>query len=86
MGAGTFSLYSLDLGEFYSSVHSDHPDAEWVTITGTKLDGTTVTTTIFLDGIRDGREWRTRLSALRPAQHVYRPSLGHLPGVDHREP
>jgi hypothetical protein len=54
VGAGTFSLFSLDAGEFYSTHLADHPDAEWIEITGTQQNGTIVTHTIFIDGIRDG--------------------------------
>ncbi len=56
VGSGTFSLFALDAGEFYSSAtaHPDFPDAEWITITGTRADSTTVTHNIVLDGIRDG--------------------------------
>ena len=53
-GAGTFSLFSLDAGEFYAKHLADHPDAEWIEITGTQQNGNIVTHTIFLDGIRDG--------------------------------
>ena len=56
VGSGTFSLSALDAGEFYASatIHPDFPDAEWITITGTRADSTTVTHNIVLDGIRDG--------------------------------
>ena len=53
-GTGTFSLLSLDAGEFYSAPDPDRPDAEHVLLTGFRADGSVVTHTIDLDGIRDG--------------------------------
>ena len=53
-GTGTFSLVSLDAGEFYSAPDPERPDAEWITLTGIHPDGSVVTHTINLDGIRDG--------------------------------
>ena len=54
VGGGTFSLFSLDAGEFYSQHRPSFPDAEWIEITGTQQNGTIVTHTIALDGLRDG--------------------------------
>ena len=53
VGGGTFSLLSLDVGEFYSAPN-ERPDAETLTITGTRQGGETVSYTLTIDGIRDG--------------------------------
>jgi len=53
-GTGTFSLFSLDAGEFYGAHDPEHPDAEWITLTGYQAGGGIVTHSFFLDGIRDG--------------------------------
>ncbi len=54
-GAGTFSLFSLDAGEFYQSPDPYRPDAQWITLTGHQADGGVVTHSLLLDGIRDGQ-------------------------------
>src|SRR5688572_27626716 len=54
VGNGTFSLFSLNAGEFYASHRPAYPDAEWITITGIRQDGTAVSHSLTLDGIRDG--------------------------------
>jgi hypothetical protein len=54
VGAGTFSLFSLDVAEFYSAPVANYPDAEWLTLTGYQEGGGVVTHNIPLDGIRDG--------------------------------
>jgi Concanavalin A-like lectin/glucanases superfamily/Bacterial Ig domain len=54
VGAGTFSLFSLDAAEFYAQPVPDRPDAERLTITGFQAGGGTVTHTLTLDGVRDG--------------------------------
>jgi hypothetical protein len=53
VGGGTFSLLSLDAGEFYYPA-TDRPDAEMLTITGFQQGGGTVSHTVNLDGLRDG--------------------------------
>jgi hypothetical protein len=53
-GTGTFSLFSLDAGEFYSPADPDRPDAQWITLTGHQADGGVVTHSLSLDGVRDG--------------------------------
>jgi hypothetical protein len=53
VGGGTFSLFSFDAAEFYSSP-TDRPDAETLTITGHQQGGGLVTHTVAIDGIRDG--------------------------------
>ena len=54
VGNGTFSLQSLDVGEFWAGSVPAHPDAETVVLTGFKQGGQTVTHTLTLDGIHDG--------------------------------
>jgi hypothetical protein len=53
VGGGTFSLFSLDVAEFYSAP-TDRPDAETLTITGFQQGGGTVSYTVSVDGLRDG--------------------------------
>ena len=53
VGAGTFSLFSLDAAEFYAQP-GPRLDAERLTITGYLAGGGTVTHTVAIDGIRDG--------------------------------
>jgi hypothetical protein len=54
VGGGTFSLHSLDAGEFYAVPGNERPDAETITIVGHQPGGTMVSHTITLDGIHDG--------------------------------
>ncbi|MBM0106235.1 PEP-CTERM sorting domain-containing protein [Steroidobacter sp. S1-65] len=48
---GTFSLLSLDASEFYPNDGGDRPNAEFLRIIGTWLDGTTASLDLMLDGI-----------------------------------
>lgn len=48
---GTFSLLSLDASEFYPNDGGDRPNAEFLRIVGTWLDGATATLDLVLDGI-----------------------------------
>lgn len=48
---GTFSLLSLDASEFYPNSGGDRPNAEFLRIVGTWLDGATATLDVVLDGI-----------------------------------
>lgn len=48
---GTFSLLSLDASEFYPNSGGDRPNAEFLRIVGTWLDGATATLDLVLDGI-----------------------------------
>ena len=54
VNGGTFSLQSLDAAEFYAPARLDHPDANFVVLTGYQAGGGVVTTQLALDGIRDG--------------------------------
>ena len=54
VGSGTFSLHSLDVGEFWAGSVPAHPDAETLVMTGIKQNGQTVSHTLTLDGLHDG--------------------------------
>ena len=54
VGNGTFSLQSLDVGEFWAGSVPAHPDAETLVVTGIKQGGQTVSHTLTLDGMHDG--------------------------------
>lgn len=54
VGGGTFSLFSLDAGEFYAVPGNERPDAETLTIVGFQQGGGTVSHTVNIDGIHDG--------------------------------
>ncbi len=54
VGAGTFSLLSMDVGEFYNTDVFGHPDANKVLVTGIMRGGQTVSHIVTLDGIHDG--------------------------------
>lgn len=56
VGGGTFSLLSIDAGEFYGPAQTDRPDATTIEILGNVAGGGTVSYTIDLDGIADGPE------------------------------
>lgn len=51
LNGGTFSLFSLDAGEFFSDAFPTPPAQ--VLVTGNQLDGGTVTQTFNVDGIAD---------------------------------
>lgn len=51
LDGGEFSLLSLDASEFYPNSGGDRPNAEFLRIVGTWLDGTTASLDLFLDGI-----------------------------------
>lgn len=52
---GTFSLLSLDVGEFFiNGLFDDAPGADYLLITGWLLDGSTVSHNVYIDGINDG--------------------------------
>lgn len=48
---GEFSLLSLDASEFYPNAGGDRPNADFLRIIGTWLDGTTASLDLVLDGI-----------------------------------
>lgn len=52
---GTFSLVSLDVAEFFiNGLFADAPSADYLQITGSLLDGSSVSYDLYLDGINDG--------------------------------
>ena len=52
---GSFSLYSLDVAEFYSAPNSDRPNADLIEIWGLGAGGQTMVHQFTLDGVYDGR-------------------------------
>lgn len=48
---GTFSLLSLDASEFYPNNGGDRPNAQYLSILGTWLDGATATYELVLDSV-----------------------------------